>query len=509
MKTISAKPARLACAALVAAALAASGCGGGSDNGSDPGVASIAPVNSSLYADAVLRPEGDQKEQLDSFLSAVLATNDPGAKITDLINQAFNKNGEDKNFADDVDPWLGDRGGVFTVGFQDDPPAVAAVEATDPEAGVKLLESESATPTKKEYNGVPYEINDQGDAFGAIGDFVAVGDESAFKASINASKGESLADSDRYTKAVADVPSDALGSAYLNLNALIGQVAAEQNAPKDVVNNVVSKLGLGDSLVVSATAGDKSVGLDLGGLGGSAADAPSALLAGLPSDAWLAFGIADLGKKVNSLTKDLGSLGIPGVTPDTIALAIQQQAGIDLQTDLTDWLGGAAVFIRGTDPAHLDGALVLESTDDAAAAQAMNTLRDVVQQQGQGTPKPLELGSGGNGFTLDSPSAAQPINFVQQNGKVVIGYGDAATQAALTPSDTLAQVPTFSAASGSIGGGGPQFYVSVPQAVAVLAQEAGAKADPQFAMILPYLQRLSYLTAGGGADGLKIVVGAK
>lgn len=508
MKMTSAKPARLACAALAAAALAASGCGGG-DDGSGPGVASIAPVNSSLYADAVLRPEGDQKAQLDSFLSAVLDTNDPGAKVTDLINQAFDKNGENKSFAEDVDPWLGDRGGVFTVGFQDDPPAVAAVQASDADAGVKLLESESATTTKKEYNGVPYEIDENGDAFGAIDDFVALGDESAFKASIDASKGDSLADTDRYTKAVADVPDDALGSAYLDLNGLIGQVAHEQNAPKSVVDNVVSKLGVGDSLVVSATAGDKSVGLDLGGLGGSTADAPSALLAGLPSDAWFAFGFEDVGKRVNTLLKDLASVGIPGVTEDTIALAIQQQAGIDLRADLTDWLGGAAVFIRGADPAHLDGALVLESTDDAAAAQAMNTLRDVVQEQGQGTPKPLELGSGGNGFTLDSPAAAQPINFVQQNGKVVIGYGDAATQAALTPPDTLAQAPSFTAASGSIGGGGPQFYLAVPEALAVLAHDAAAKADPQFAMILPYLQRLSYLTAGGGADGLKIVVGAK
>lgn len=506
----SAKPIRLACAALVAAALAASGCGGGDNNGSSgPGVASIAPANSSLYADAVLRPEGDQKAQLDSFLSAVLDTSDPGAKITDLINQAFDKNGENKTFADDVEPWLGDRGGVFTVGFRNNPPAVAAVEASDPEAGVKLLESESASTTPKEYNGVSYEIDENGDAFGAIGDFVALGDESAFKASIDASKGDSLADSDRYTEAIADVPDDALGSAYLDLNGLIGQVARQQDAPRSVVENVVSKLGLGDSLVVSATAGDKSVGLDLGGLGGSTADAPSELLAGLPSDAWFAFGIDDVGKKLNTLVKDLGSVGIPGLSEDTIALAIQQQAGIDLRTDLTDWLGGAAVFVRGTDPANLDGALVLESTDDAAAAQAMNTLRDVVQQQGQGTPKPLQLGSGGNGFTLDSPNAAQPINFVQQNGKVVIGFGDAATQEALTPPETLAQAPNFSAASGSIGGGGPQFYVSVPEALAVLAQEASAKADPQFAMILPYLKRLAYLTAGGGADGLKIVVGAK
>lgn len=500
-------PRRLAIAALFAAALVASGCGG--DKGRDPGVAEIAPANSSLYADVVLRPEGDQKAQLESFLSAVLDTDDPGAKVTDLVNQAFDKNGEGKTFAKDVDPWLGDRGGVFTVGYENNPPAVAAVEASDTDAGVQLLESESTSATNKEYNGVAYEIDEDGDAFGAIGDFVALGDESAFKAAIDASKGDSLADSDRYKEAIADVPGDALGSAYLDLQGLVTRVASEQNVPQDTVDNVVSKLGLDDSLVISATTGEKSLGLDIGGLGGSAADAPSALLAGLPSDAWFAVGIADVGDKVDSLLQQIGSAGIPGLTEETIALGIQQQVGIDLKADVTDWLGDAALFIRGTDPAHLDGALVLESTDDAAAARAMNTLREVVQTQGQGTPGPLELGNGGNGFTLDDPTVAQPINFVQQNGKVVIGFGDAATQAALTPPETLAQNPSFVAASGSIGGGGPQFYLSVPEAVGVLAQDAGARADPDFAKILPYLQRLSYITAGGGGGGLKLVVGAK
>ncbi|MFN2612314.1 MAG: DUF3352 domain-containing protein [Solirubrobacterales bacterium] len=500
---------RLTCAALAAAAITASGCGSGGDEGPDPGVAEIAPANASLYADAVLRPEGDQKAKLEDFLSAVLDTSDPGAKITDLIDQAFRKDGEDKTFADDVDPWLGDRGGVFTVGFQDNPPAVAAVEASDPDAGVRLLESESKSTTDKDYNGVAYEIDENGDAFGAIGDFVAQGDETAFKAAIDASKGDSLADSERFNKAIGDVPSDALASTYLDLHGLIEQTAVERNVPKNIVDEIVSKLGIGDSLVASASAGDKSLGLDLGGLPESTADAPSELLAGLPSDAWLAVGAGNVGGRVNSLLKTIGEAGIPGVTGDTIALGIEQQAGLDLRADITDWLGDAAVFVRGTDPSNLDGALVLESKDDAAAAQAMNDLRDAVQQQGRGSPKPLELGSGGNGFTLEDPAFAQPLNFVQQNGKVVIGYGDAATQAALSPSKTLAKAPGFTAASGSIGGGGPQFYVSAPEAVDLLAKDPNAKADPSFAKILPYLQRLAYITAGGAEGGLKIVVGAK
>jgi Protein of unknown function (DUF3352) len=494
-----------ACAAIVAAALVLSGCFGGG-GGNDEGVAAIAPPDASLYADADLKPEGDAKENLDSFLSAMLETDDPGQKITDLIDQGFESQSEPRNFENDVKPWLGDTGGVFTVGYQNNPPAVVAVQSDDTDQGVELLRSESQSVTDKEYKGVKYQLNDDGDAFGAIDDFVAQGDETAYKAAIDASQGNSLADSDAYKKATDDVSGDALGTGYLNLKALIGQVAQEQGIPSGTAEDVATKLGIGNSLVLSADSAPKAIGLDISGLGGLGDEAP-ALLGKLPGDTTFAVGLSDVGGKVKSLVDSIETAGIPGVGKGTIAAAVQSQTDLDINQDLFSWIGDAAFFIRGSDPSTADGALVIQSKDDHAAAATMEKLRQLVQSSGMGSPKSLEF-SPGNGFQLDDPNFSQPLNFVQTADRFVIGVGQDATQAALAPSDTLAKSPSFTAASGSLGDAGPAFYASIPDLVGLIGARPNIDAA-QFEQLKPYLDRLAYLTAGGSDGGVKLVLGAK
>ena len=89
----------------------------------------------------------------------------------------------------------------------------------------------------------------------------------------------------------------------------------------------------------------------------------------------------------------------------------------------------------------------------------------------------------------------------------MIGLGDAATVAALTPIKTLAKSPSFAAASGALGDDGPAFFVSADQAVQYLAASIGLD-DPNFKLLKPYLARLSYLTAGG-EDSLKLIARAR
>ncbi len=483
------------------------GCGG--DDGDDGGkaVAEIAPADAPLYFEADVRPEGEPKENLDSFLSAVLGSDDPGQEIVDLIDEGFASENEDRSFSEDIDPWLGETAGVFLTGTEDDPPALVAVEATDTEQGLELLRSESPTLEDREYNGAEYQIDDEGDAFGAIDDFVALGDEAAYKAAIDASEGDSLADAEKFTNAVSDTPDDALGQAYLDLQALVGAVAEEEGVPSGTVDNVVEQLGVDDALVASFESGEKSVAMDLGGVG-DLGGAPPQLLSQLPADTTFAFGVSDVGGKIKGLINAIESAGIPGVGEGSVAALLQAGADIDVEEDLASWLGDAAFFVRGTDPATLDGAFVFESTDDNAAALTLDKLRGVASTQGLGSPQPLELGSGGNGFMVDSPDFNQPLNFVQQNGKFVIGVGEQATQLALTPSETLADAPPFAAASGALGDSGPSFFVSAADAVALLAANGGINAD-DLKQAKPYLDRLSYLTAGGGEGGVKIILGAK
>src|SRR5688572_27185718 len=116
----------------VLAALALAGCDVGGDGGDGGDPATIAPADAALYADAVVRPEGDQKERANAFLSKALDDDDPGARIERLIDRGFKDSGEDATFADDIEPWLGERAAVFVTGYEDDPPAVVAVSSDDP-----------------------------------------------------------------------------------------------------------------------------------------------------------------------------------------------------------------------------------------------------------------------------------------------------------------------------------------------------------------------------------------
>jgi len=495
----------LACAALAATALIA-GCGGGSSKTVDQGAATIAPANASFYIDAKLKPQGASKQNLDSFLSAVLATNDPGQKLADLISKSAKSNGKGFDFNADVKPWLGDTAGGFAIGFAKNAPGAFAVKATDPAKGVAFVRSQAKSATPRAYNGVSYQVDEKGQAFGAIGDFVVGGDEAAFKAAVDASKGNSLADSNQFKGAVADAPSDALGRGYLDLKQLEGYVAAQQGAPSSTVEQVASKLGVSDSLVVSASAaGPKTVGLDVRGLG-ALGGAPPSLISKLPADSTFAFGVSNLGGGLKGLLDKIESAGIPGLPKGAISAGISLQAGIDLQSVLP-WMGDAAVFIRGNHPTNVDGALVIQSKDDTAAAKTMQSLRLLVQKTGRRTPGPLKLGTGGNGFTLTDRRFPQPLNFVQQNGLFVIGVGQAATQEALTPGKTLASSPEFKASTAALGGNAA-FYASSAGLLS-LFQRGPKVTAARLAQAKTYLDRLSFLAAGGQNGALRIVLGAK
>jgi hypothetical protein len=89
----------------------------------------------------------------------------------------------------------------------------------------------------------------------------------------------------------------------------------------------------------------------------------------------------------------------------------------------------------------------------------------------------------------------------------VIGVGDAATQAALNsdPAHTLAQSPSFSAASTALGGDA-SLYASVAGLLPLITTNIAT--DPQLQQLEPYLKRLAFLTAGSGDSGLRVALGA-
>src|SRR5690348_8543458 len=93
--------------AAAAVALPVAACGGSSssssgNSGADP--AHALPASAPLYVEARVRPTGDLKANVDAVARKLLQTNDPGQKITDLLDKELKD--QHASFKKDIDPWL-------------------------------------------------------------------------------------------------------------------------------------------------------------------------------------------------------------------------------------------------------------------------------------------------------------------------------------------------------------------------------------------------------------------
>src|SRR4051794_38120626 len=104
----------------VAVAVVVGGCGSSSSSsggsGTDP--ASLMPATTPLYLEMTVRPTGDLKDQMDALASKILRTDDPGAKITSLIDKAIQEQTPGESYAKDIEPWLGEKAGMGLSDFQ-------------------------------------------------------------------------------------------------------------------------------------------------------------------------------------------------------------------------------------------------------------------------------------------------------------------------------------------------------------------------------------------------------
>jgi hypothetical protein len=67
-------------------------------------LALAASVVLGMYAEFVLRPEGDQAEAVESFAERVGGIDDPGAELVAGLDAVFADNDLDYTYANDVEP---------------------------------------------------------------------------------------------------------------------------------------------------------------------------------------------------------------------------------------------------------------------------------------------------------------------------------------------------------------------------------------------------------------------
>ncbi len=503
----------------VAAALAISSCGGGGGGVGSDDPASLAPAAAPVYIQGTIRPRGAQKANVESLSSTITGLSDPTAKLIGLIDQSANAtprlSGKHLTFAKDIEPWLGDRGGVFIEGFTGDPPAAGIVQTTDTKATQQFIDdAKQKGDTDHSYKGVDYLLDKDGStAVGVVDNFLVIGNEQAFKDAVDVSKGgDSLGNQSDFTDTLDQAPSGSLADAYVSLQAVWDEVRAN-----DPGNAKVLSASFGDpsgkTVLASLAPAKDSLELDLATNANQKFQLSdlSKLIETFPADSFVAVGIPNLGDIVNKTIDQLETSGIPGVTK----AAIDQQLsplGISLD-DITGALGDLGIFAEGTDRASLQGAGVITSNSSSNVKSLIGTIGGFATASGQPGVSPAPIGTG---FSITDPQqlGRQPLTIAAVGDKIVIGYGDQATKQAVASggAGTLADEPTYKQAVAALGDNGISGYVSLSK-VFQLADALGAITDPGYQQARPYLDKLGYAALGSGKQGdfstSKVIVGVR
>jgi hypothetical protein len=494
-------------------ALTAAACGE-SASGGDADPASLVPADAGLYVQASLRPADDRRDGALAAAGKVLRTDDPAGRLQQLFDDALADEGEDLTWARDFAPWVGEEAGLTVSDLQADEPSYALVIATkDAEAARATLDKAARTGdtkfVKRSYDGIDYQVGDDGTAVGLVDDFVVIASEKAFKRTADMRDGgKALADSDRYKDAIDDLADDRLGLMFVDTKTIVDASLAEDPAaaaqfeqfkaflPIDELGPTVASLQAdGDAIVVdAATTGVPEgpfrtlVGLTSGG--------NTDLMADLPGDAWGAFALPKLGETAKTMFSSFaGAIGGAAA-----AAEVKRSTGLDLEQDVFSWIGDSGVFIRGASEPELDGALVIESTDDGKAAPAFGKIVGLIGKEDGVRPEPVQLEGAESAFSFKSPDTDKPIVLARGAGRVVAAYGEDAAKAALDPATKLGDGEIYADAKDALEDGmEPGFLLSMPAVLKLV--DAIGEADADYDKAKPYLEALNAIASGGKVDG--------
>jgi hypothetical protein len=484
--------------ALLSAIAIATGCGNGGSSAA--GAASLAPAGAVVYGEATLDPSDDQQAAIDALIEKFPGQGSAGERIRGLLEKAFSESDTGLSYAQDIEPWLGDRAGFFVASLTPGADSSAALlVATDDEGKARdAIEKASKANDGKaaSYKGHDYHAI-SGGAAGVLDGWVVLGSESGFKAAVDTAEGGArIEDDDAYTKALDDAPEERLGFVYFNTPAFVKQLQKTGGGAslgpfaglfKDPVLATFNATEQGVRLEATLPESLSSALPILGDSGGRAAD--------LPADSWLAIAQPDLGKTISYFVDAFG--GLAGGR-DMLAQQLKAATGLDLDKDVISWMGDWSLFVRGESVAELNGALVVETSDEAASARFIDAVARLARKSD------AHVTDADGGVTLSTPDVPEPIHLFQRDGKVVLAYGDAAAADALDPGEKLGDSQPYKDAQEALGGDYDlSFYLGF-EPILALVDSTGAGDDEGWQKVKPYLEPLGALVVGAQKDGDKL-----
>jgi hypothetical protein len=486
---------------LVAAALALllTACGGGGGAaGADP--ASAVPRDALFYMEATVRPDGDLRSDALDAAGKILRTEDPEAKLRELLDAA-----EDFDYERDVKPWLGERAGFWAsarLDENDEPGVAGAIAVTDREAAEEAIrasrERDGLQARSRSHAGVDYEVDEEL-AYAFVDDFVLFGDEPELKRTIDALEGDGLADHEQYRTATEDLEGERLAHFYVDTRRLM-ELAAKSDPqqtqalqaliPFDRLPPVAGAfLADGSRVAIDVHAElPPGSGAQLGPLVGAGG---SPLLDEMPADAWGAQVMPRIGDTIRATLKGFaGAIG---------GAAIERELGFDLERDLLSWVGDAAMFVRGDSAESIEFGVVLGVTDEAASVGAFGRIVGALRSRHRVNATPVEVEGAEIAFQWAGP-APKPLVLARGKHKVVITSGTAAAEDALSPDAELGDTDLYERTTDLLGADAePSFVVSVSRLVGLV--DAAGEDGAEWRAAKPYVEAFDVLALGGSTDG--------
>ena len=492
---------------LTLSAAIAAGCGSSSGSGGDDDPAALIPAGAPLYVEGVVRPDGKVRSDLEGALKKILRTNDPGAKIQQLIDDSGKS--DEITFKDDVEPWVGNRVGFALTAVHNgqDADYAAVIDSKDDAKAEKLLAKQKGT-VKRSYKGTDYRFDAKEKTATALIDHrVVVATEGGLKAIVDATGKDHLDQANGLSAVRSKVAQDRIGLFYLDVQGLVRTVAQQASSDPQVgalmqsfTSAAPKTLGAAlqaqpDALRVDAVSIGTPQSATTGGSGAN-------VLTTLPGDSWLGLGVANLGQTLDRVVQTVaGGGGITGVGVNALLGQFKNQTSLDLRQDVLGWMGDAGVFVVGTTSADLGGALVIKTTDPAKTKRTMRVLERFARTQ-RGATKITALHGKGidDGFAAQDPSGPRvQVALAGDRFVVAIGGKDVLAKA-ISPGQQLGSSPGFTGAAAKLGNGlRPSFYLDFTQVAKLIETFAGT--DAGFQKAKPYLDAFGAVVAGAKSEG--------
>ena len=280
------------------------------------------------------------------------------AKLKDLIDKALRESDSGISLQGRHRAVARRRGGVLRRAGRNMDQSALLIATDDEDTAREALEkSAEGKVTRKSYKDVEYLTDESGESnTGAVFDgFLVVGTEAGVKAAIDTSKGDStLSDDDDYKGAIDDAADDRLGLFYVNSPELLKDNARRRPRRVPEILQEGSSRSPRSPPSTRTTTGWSSRRRCRRGArtrsvprSGQRADRPSCRPT--RGSRWLS----------RTSTSCSTSTSTPSRASPAGAKRVEQQfkaaTGLDLQTDVLDWMGDFGVFVRGTSVDELDG----------------------------------------------------------------------------------------------------------------------------------------------------------